>query len=117
VGGVEIAGSSDLTLAGRKFAGHAQQRKRHHLLHHGTLLYGFDLGRIGRFLREPPKQPDYRERRPHAEFVGNLPASGAALRAALMEAWQARETASVPLEEARRLVAEKYADPVWVRRR
>ncbi len=117
VGAIEIAGSSDLTFAGRKFAGHAQQRKRHHLLHHGTLLYGFDLERIGRYLREPPKQPDYRERRPHAAFVGNLPASAAALRAALAGAWQAREPADIPIEAARRLVAEKYADQAWVRRR
>lgn len=114
---IAIAGSSDLIHAGRKFAGHAQQRKRRHLLHHGTLLYGFDIERVGRYLREPPKQPDYRERRSHAAFVGNLPATGDTLKSALMEAWQARETASVSGEEARRLVVEKYGDPAWVRRR
>src|SRR5262245_13543975 len=36
-------GVSDLALGGRKFSGNAQQRKRRHLLHHGTLLYAFDL--------------------------------------------------------------------------
>ena len=53
-------GISDLALGGRKFSGNAQQRKRRHLLHHGTLLYAFDLGRVGRHLRPPPRQPEYR---------------------------------------------------------
>src|SRR5262249_30757140 len=37
------AGTSDLASGGRKFSGNAQQRKRDFLLHHGTLLYDFDL--------------------------------------------------------------------------
>ena len=32
------------------FSGNAQQRKRSHLLHHGSLLYDFDLKLIGRYL-------------------------------------------------------------------
>src|SRR6516162_1768016 len=43
IGPVEQAGISDLTFEGRKFSGTAQQRKRSSLLHHGTLLYAFDL--------------------------------------------------------------------------
>ncbi|MFO0807870.1 MAG: lipoate--protein ligase family protein [Gemmataceae bacterium] len=115
--GITLEGDSDLTLAGRKFAGHAQQRKRRFFLHHGTLLYDFDLTRVGRYLREPPKQPAYRASRPHADFVTNLPAPGAALRTALAAAWGAHEPADLPLDVARKLVTEKYADPVWVRRR
>src|SRR6516225_2394863 len=46
VGAVEPARISDLAVAGRKFSGNAQQRKRAHLLHHGTLPYAFDLVRI-----------------------------------------------------------------------
>ncbi|HEX5272632.1 MAG TPA: lipoate--protein ligase family protein, partial [Gemmataceae bacterium] len=60
---VEQAGTSDLTDGGLKFSGNAQQRKRDHLLHHGTLLYDFDLSRMGRHLRMPARQPDYRGRR------------------------------------------------------
>src|SRR5262249_21065633 len=58
--GAERAGTSDLAAGGRKFSGNAQQRKRMHLLHHGTLLYGFDLSLVGRYLRLPARQPDYR---------------------------------------------------------
>src|SRR5262245_30327286 len=63
--GAEQAGVSDLAIGGRKFSGNAQQRKRHHLLHHGTLLYAFDPALVGRYLKMPPRQPEYRAGRPH----------------------------------------------------
>src|SRR5262249_9077228 len=55
--GIERAGTSDLAVAGQKFSGNAQQRKRRWLLHHGTLLYKFSLELIGRYLRQPVRQP------------------------------------------------------------
>ena len=55
VPGIERAGISDLAIGGRKFSGSAQQRKRRFLLHHGTLLYGFDIPSIGRYLRLPAR--------------------------------------------------------------
>ena len=45
----------------------------------------------------------------------NLPAGGGAA-ARRWPRWGSR-TGELPLEVARRLVAEKYADPAWVRRR
>jgi lipoate-protein ligase A len=71
--GLTVAGGSDLAIDGRKVSGNAQRRGRRALLHHGTLLYDFDATLAGRYLREPVRQPAYRERRPHAEFLGNLP--------------------------------------------
>jgi lipoate-protein ligase A len=116
--GITPAGTSDLAAAGRKFSGNAQQRKRDHLLHHGTLLYDFDLPLIGRYLCKPPKQPAYREHRPHGAFVMNLPAGGAALRDRLRAAWQVTPAdPPPPLELARQLAAEKYARADWVYRR
>src|SRR5579872_1125994 len=55
--GIRQAGISDLAVGDRKFSGNAQQRKRNHLLHHGTILHAFDLPLIGRYLRPPPRQP------------------------------------------------------------
>jgi lipoate-protein ligase A len=111
-------GISDLALGGRKFSGNAQQRKRRHLLHHGTLLYAFDLGRVGRYLRPPPRQPEYRAGRGHAEFLLNLPLPAEELKQRLRAAWGADiEHASWPEAEARRLVVDKYASPEWIRRR
>jgi lipoate-protein ligase A len=70
---------SDLVMGDRKFAGHAQRRTRNAMLHHGTILYGFDLRLIGRNLREPARQPAYRQGRTHAEFLVNAPVGHEAL--------------------------------------
>ena len=116
--GIERAGTSDLMANGCKFSGTAQQRKRHHLLHHGTLLYDFDLGAVGRYLRMPSRQPEYRARRPHEAFLRNLPASAADLQRGLRTAWQAHEeTMTWPRETVARLMAEKYSQIQWIRRR
>lgn len=40
-------------------------------MHHGTLLYNADLNLIERYLATPPSMPDYRQARPHLEFVAN----------------------------------------------
>ena len=64
--------ATDLTLRNRKFAGCAQRRLRHTLLHHGTILYDFDIAAAGRFLAMPRRQPAYREGRSHAEFLTNV---------------------------------------------
>ena len=118
VGVIEQAGISDLTFTGRKFSGTAQQRKRTFLLHHGTILYDFDLSLIARYLREPPRRPEYRAARSHLAFVGNLPLSGDEIKRRLRVSWDADVLQSTwPMEEVRRLVAAKYADPTWTKRR
>lgn len=118
VAGVEPAGTSDLAIDGRKVSGNSQQRKREHLLHHGTLLYGFALETIARYLPAPPRQPEYREGRGHAEFLANLPAARDSLAQSLRGLWQAdMPLERWPKETTRRLVEEKYARPEWVHRR
>lgn len=115
---IERAGVSDLAVAGRKFSGNAQQRKRHFLLHHGTLLYDFDLSRIGRYLRMPERVPAYRVGREHGEFLMNLPAAGRAIQQHLRDAWQAGVDLDVwPRQEAAALSKEKYTQPDWTQRR
>jgi lipoate-protein ligase A len=113
-----VEGTSDLTVDGRKFSGNAQQRKRRFFLHHGTLLYHFDLDRIGHYLKLPERQPEYRQGRPHREFVTNLPADAATLKRLLITEWRPEgDYAPVPLDRARELVAEKYGRDEWNRRR
>jgi lipoate-protein ligase A len=112
------AGISDLAAAGRKFSGNAQQRKRRFLLHHGTLLYAFDLARVGRYLRPPPRAPEYRAGRDHAAFLRNLDVSPEELRRRLRAAFGATEAEPEwPRERVRGLVAEKYSLAEWTRRR
>jgi lipoate-protein ligase A len=118
VGLIEPAGISDLVFAGRKFTGTAQQRKRSFLLHHGTLLYDMDLSLIPRYLREPPRQPEYRAGRPHLAFVGNLPLFRDQIEHRLRHAWGADDPLLVwPSDEAQRLVTEKYTQREWIWRR
>jgi lipoate---protein ligase len=115
---VRCAGTSDLASGGRKFSGNAQQRKRNHLLHHGTLLYAFDVSRVSRYLRLPARQPDYRGGREHTDFLMNLPTTSAKLKDRLRAAWGADTTMqSWPQEMVKQLVDEKYARPEWLRRR
>jgi lipoate-protein ligase A len=115
--GIELSGTSDLAVAGRKFSGNAQQRKRHFLLHHGTLLHGFDLDAVGRYLKLPPRRPEYRGDRPHRDFLMNLPAESDQLISALRRAWDADAPGGYSPELVQKLVAEKYSQSEWVRRR
>jgi lipoate-protein ligase A len=106
---ITIAGISDLASEGRKFSGNAQQRKRTHLLHHGTILYAFDLSLLDRYLRLPPRQPEYRAARGHADFVRNLPCSADELQQRLRREWQAHEAMTDwPQDEVRQVCARRY---------
>jgi lipoate---protein ligase len=115
---MRCAGTSDLASGGRKFSGNAQQRKRKYLLHHGTLLYAFDVSRVSRYVRSPARQPDYRGGREHADFLMNLPTNAAELKQRLRAAWGAdMELHAWPHDMVKQLVDEKYSRPEWVRRR
>ena len=116
-GRIEQAGVSDMTLDGLKFSGTAQQRKRSFLLHHGTLLYSFELSRIPLYLREPPRRPEYRGGRDHLAFVGNLPLTGEELKRRLRAAWSAETLLTMwPAEAGQHLAGEKYTNTEWIRR-
>jgi lipoate-protein ligase A len=117
VPGLDIAGTSDLAIAGRKVSGNAQQRKRRYLLHHGTLLHGFDLALVARYLRLPARQPEYRQQRAHAAFLTNLPLGPDEITRRLREAWQAcTELTAWPHELMRDLAEAKYRRAEWIRR-
>jgi len=116
--GVHQAGISDLAIGDRKFSGSAQQRKRAYLLHHGTLLYDFDLARVGRYLCLPARRPEYRESRTHDEFLVNISASAEMLTAKLQEAWQATASEGpTDIERIRLLARDKYLSDDWTYRR
>jgi lipoate-protein ligase A len=115
---LDVRGSSDIAEADRKVSGNAQQRKRTHLLQHGTLLYTFDIARVADYLKPPPRQPEYRQHRSHIDFLTNLATDAMTLKARLRTAWYAdAELAELPLDLVRQLVTEKYGREDWVRRR
>ncbi len=114
VSGAEYCGLSDLAIDGRKFSGNSLRCKQSHLLYHGTLLYDFPLDLIGECLKSPPRQPEYRAERSHADFVMNLPADAASLRRSLIKAWRAETVLKDwPRELTEKLARERYAQDDW----
>ena len=125
--GVHCAGTSDLAIGTKKcegvsdssngikkFSGNSARCHRTHFLYHGTLLYEFPLVQIERFLKHPPRTPDYRDGRNHALFVTNLHVPAEAIRRAMSQAWDATEPyADWPRELTARLAAEKYSQAAW----
>jgi lipoate-protein ligase A len=111
---VKLEGLSDLTLSGRKFAGHAQRRRRQAVLFHGSLLLNADLPLIGRLLPVPERQPAYRAGRAHADFLVNLGLPADTVKAALRQAWGATEPlARLPDDRIEALVTQQYALDAW----
>jgi lipoate---protein ligase len=115
---IELAGTSDLATGGRKFSGNSQQRKRQFLLHHGTILHGMDLSQVGRYLKLPPRQPDYRGQRRHDEFLMNLRTEPQEIQSRIRSIWQAvDERRAWPQERVIQLLDERYLQPEWIFRR
>jgi lipoate-protein ligase A len=111
---ISVRGHTDLCLGNLKFAGNSQRRRKNFLIFHGTLLLNCDLNLIGDLLAMPTLEPDYRARRPHAEFVTNLNLPAAPVKASLTKAWNAtEELTDLPLAEISQLAREKYSTREW----
>ncbi len=117
---IELCGQTDLAIAHslspiayrQKFSGNSQRRKKDYLLFHGTFLHSFDLPSIGKFLAMPTQEPDYRQGRPHHDFVTNLKLTPGHIKAAMREIWGATEPLD-NLPEVNGLVAKKYSTREW----
>jgi lipoate-protein ligase A len=107
-------GLSDLAMDTLKFSGNAQRRKRNAVLFHGTFLLDFDIPLIGRTLAMPSRQPDYRQNRPHRDFLVNVGQQSDRFKNALTAYWGAAERlAQIPEKEIARLVREQFSTPEW----
>ena len=114
---IQMRGSSDLAVNGRKISGNSLRCKRQHLLYHGTILYDFPLDIIEQLLATPPRMPDYREGRKHTDFVTNFPYDVSAIREAIVEAWQVDAVLNDwPQAETEQLVREQYSTQAWNKR-
>ena len=84
---------SDIALADseKKISGNAQHRGRNFILHHGTILYGFDLYLIERYLKIPRHVPDYRRGRSHGDFLANIAVKPADFKNALTAAFEVKK--------------------------
>lgn len=72
VPGVDTDGISDLVIAGRKIGGSCIHRASGVLHYAASLLVAPDISLIERYLRHPPREPNYRAGRAHLDFVGSI---------------------------------------------
>ncbi|MBF0532298.1 MAG: lipoate--protein ligase family protein [Candidatus Omnitrophica bacterium] len=81
---------SDIALKAnhKKISGNAQKRGRNFILHHGTILYQFDLPLISRYLKTPKDIPKYRQGRSHADFVENLEGDIYVFKKVMIDIWR-----------------------------
>jgi lipoate---protein ligase len=72
VPGVTQHGVSDLVIGERKIGGSCIYRTKGLLYYSTTLLVNHDPEHVGRYLKHPPREPEYRRGRPHHEFMVSL---------------------------------------------
>jgi len=69
---VEMAGISDLMIDNRKISGSCIYNGLDYLYYSTTILVHPDTEAMERYLRYPPREPDYRKGRRHSDFVTGL---------------------------------------------
>jgi lipoate-protein ligase A len=115
-GKVDWLGTCDLVTNNRKFSGNSLRCKRSWVLYHGTLLYDFPLEVIERLLGYPPREPEYRERRSHQDFLINLGVARECLAQSLRKVWGADEILEQwPEAKTAELLASRYMNSEWHR--
>lgn len=70
--GVYQDGISDLCFEGKKIAGTSLFRSRNYLLYQASILFDPKIELIERYLKHPTKEPEYRQKKSHRDFVTGL---------------------------------------------
>lgn len=73
---MSLVGISDIAIAGKKILGSSIYRNKDALLYHAVLNISEPASTFERYLKHPVKEPDYREGRPHLDFVTSLKEKG-----------------------------------------
>ncbi len=111
---LEFDGTCDLVVAGRKVSGNSVRLIRDWMLYHGTLLLDMDLTLVDRLLKHPPREPEYRAGRAHADFLANMHIPYQAAASALYANWPiAQKVNPLPLDRIASLVRDKYSQDSW----
>lgn len=115
-------GTSDLAAAGKKISGNAQRRRKHFILHHGTLLYNMDPELMERYLIEPDDRPQYRGERTHRGFVKCLSLTSNEIREIFLRAFatpgmQPEKPTKTELSAVKALTKQRFATQEWINRR
>lgn len=99
---------SDIALNStqKKISGNAQKRGKSFILHHGTLLYNFDLSLIEKYLKIPKSMPDYRENRNHSDFVTNISIDVDVFKKEMCEVFEAEQSNNKVSDAEKQLIEE-----------
>jgi lipoate-protein ligase A len=66
------AGISDIVYKEKKIVGTSMFRSRNYLLYQASIIVGLDLGLIQSCLKHPSREPEYRKKRAHKDFLSSL---------------------------------------------
>ncbi len=73
---LEMAGISDIALNGLKVAGSSIYRNKDIVFFHAIINLNGKTDSMERYLKFPPREPDYRQGRSHKDFVTSFRAEG-----------------------------------------
>jgi lipoate---protein ligase len=76
INGLNEKGISDIAIGDKKILGSSIYRKRQMVFYHAVLNIAETPGFIGRYLRHPTREPDYRTGRRHEDFVTSIHLAG-----------------------------------------
>lgn len=69
-------GFSDICIGEKKILGSSIYRTGDKVFYHAVLNVSEDVGTIEKYLQHPPREPEYRQKRSHSDFVTSLSAEG-----------------------------------------
>jgi lipoate-protein ligase A len=73
---LQYRGISDICIGEKKILGSSIYRKKNLVFYHAVLNISENIELISKYLRHPPREPEYRKGRSHDEFVTNLYQAG-----------------------------------------
>ena len=81
VRGLGQRGISDICIGDKKILGSSIYRNKDLVFYHGVLNISEPVSNLEKYLKHPPREPEYRGGRSHSEFVTSLFAEGYRIRA------------------------------------
>lgn len=87
------------TPSNMKISGNAQHRGRNYILHHGTILYDFDLRLVSKYLKMPIDMPEYRNQRHHGDFITNISVNPLQFKRSIVELFNIPFHPQLPTEQ------------------